>query len=333
MNLRRFAIIVSMLILAPSLAAEAPYVPLGLRELPIPADNPLTVAKVELGTQLFFDPRLSRDNTVSCATCHDPKKGWSNGDRFATGVRGQVGRRSAPSLVNSAYQEHQFWDGRADSLENQAGIPIEDPTEMDMPLAELAGKLNDIPGYKQQFQTAFGHDATPDTIKMAIASFVRTLLAGDSPYDRYRAGELDALSPAARRGHDIFFFRMNCRACHQGPSLTDDHFHNVGVGMDDPSPDPGRQLVTLNEEDLGKFKTPTLRDIARTAPYMHDGRFETLDEVVKFYADGGTYHTHLDLFMNVFPLDDREKSDLVAFLKEGLTSGSYPAVSPPKLPE
>tara|TARA_B100000809_G_scaffold255164_1_gene293320 strand:+ start:103 stop:672 length:570 start_codon:yes stop_codon:yes gene_type:complete len=162
-----------MLVLATPLAAEEPYardIPLGLWAPPIPDDNPLTIAKVELGTQLFFDPPLSRDNTVSCATCHDPKKGWSNGDRYATGVRGQVGKRSAPSLVNSAYQEHQFWDGRADSLEDQAGIPIEDPTEMDMLLEELAGKLNDIPGYKQQFQTAFGHDATPDTIKMAITT-------------------------------------------------------------------------------------------------------------------------------------------------------------------
>ena len=299
----------------------------------IPSDNPLTAAKVGLGKQLFFDPRLSRDSTISCASCHDPAKGWSNGKRYATGIGGQVGTRSAPSLVNAGFQQHQFWDGRAGSLEEQVRQPIESPVEMDMKLDVLATKLNQIEGYQQQFQQAFEADASPERITQAIASFVRTIVSGEAPYDRYRAGDLKALSPAARRGHDVFFFRVNCRACHQGPNFTDGAFHNVGVGMEHPKPDVGRAVVTEYEGDTGKFKTPTLRDIARSAPYMHDGQFKTLEEVVDYYVDGAFMHGHLDQLMNVFPMTDTEKADLVAFLKEGLSSYQYPQVSPPDLPE
>lgn len=178
-----------------------------------------TPKKVELGKQLFFDPRLSSDNTVSCATCHDPAKGWSNGKRFATGVNGTKTSRSALSLVNVAYQKQLFWDGRSSSLEEQVRQPIENPDEMNMPLKELAAKLNQISGYRAQFQKEFGADATPDTISKSLAAFVRTIISGDAPYDRYRAGVKDALSPAAQRGHDVFFFRTNCRACHRGYQL------------------------------------------------------------------------------------------------------------------
>ena len=308
-------------------------VPLGLRKLPVPEDNPLTPEKVELGKQLFFDPRLSSDNTVSCATCHDPTKGWSNNKRFAIGVNGKTSSRSALSLVNVAYQRHLFWDGRASSLEEQVRQPIENPREMNMSLEVLADKLNQHPGYREQFQEVFGAGATPDTIPKSLAAFVRTILSGNAPFDRYRAGVLDALSPAAQRGHDVFFFRMNCSACHQGANFSDGGFHNVGVGVDQPTADLGRQAVTQDEYDSGKFRTPTLREIARTAPYMHDGRFETLEEVVDHYATAGVMNDHLDELMNVFPLSDQEKADLVVFLKEGLTSESYPLVKAPKLPQ
>ena len=307
--------------------------PLGLRKLPFPEDNPLTPEKVRLGKQLFFDPRLSSDNTVSCATCHDPAKGWSNGERFASGVNKKIGTRSALALINVAYQKHLFWDGRASSLEEQTRQPIENPSEMNMPLEELAGKLNQIPGYREQFQNVYGADATPETIPKPLAAFVRTILSGDAPFDRYRAGDLGALSPAARRGHDVFFFRMNCRACHQGVNFTDGGFHNVGIGVEQPNPDVGRRVVTQEEVDTGKFRTPTLREIARTAPYMHDGRFQTLKDVVDHYATAGVMNDHLDELMNVFPLSDQEKADLVVFLEEGLSSDSYPLVKPPKLPQ
>src|SRR6478672_1521315 len=175
-------------------------VPLGLKPVPVPADNPMTPEKVELGKQLYFDPRLSCDNTVSCASCHDPKKGWSNSAPFATGVRNQVGGRSAPTIINSAYSELQFWDGRAKLLEGQALGPIQNPIEMDHKLEECVAKLNKIPGYKQQFQKVFGTDVTGENIAKAIASFERTVLSGNAPYDKYKAGNHNVMSAAAERG-------------------------------------------------------------------------------------------------------------------------------------
>jgi cytochrome c peroxidase len=308
--------------------------PLGLRAMFVPEGNPSTPAKMQLGKQLFFDTRLSRDDSTSCATCHQPSKGWSSGERFAKGVAGAVGRRHVPTLVNVGYLPHLFWDGRASNLEELVRAPLEDPLEMGMPMNELAAKLNNIPGYRAQFQSVFGGDATPDRIAAAIASFVRTIVSGGAPYDRFRRGDLAALSPAARRGHDVFFFRANCAACHAGPLLSDGDFHNTGVGMDQPQPDLGRFLVTRQEfPDRGAFKTPTLREIAHTAPYMHDGRFQTLEEVVDFYLRGGHLNSHLDPKMNNIPLADQEKADLLAFLKEALASDSFDEMSPPELPE
>ena len=308
-------------------------IPLGLRVLPVPADNPLSVEILRLGKQLFFDQRLSRDNTVSCATCHTPSKGWSNGQRVATGVDGRVGTRSVPTLINAGYQAHFFWDGRLGSLEAQVRGPIENPNEMGLPMEQLVSRMNEIVGYRQQFQEIFGSEATPERIAQALASFVRTILSGDAPYDRFRAGDLAALSPAAQRGHDIFFFRANCAACHRGPNFTDGQFHNLGIGMDQAEPDLGRFVVTQIELDRGAFKTPTLREIARTAPYMHDGRFKTLEEVVDFYSDGGLMTPNKAGLINVLLLSDQEKSDLVVFLKEGLSSKLYPNIALPKLPQ
>jgi cytochrome c peroxidase len=307
--------------------------PAGLKPLRIPDDNPLTAAKVELGKQLYFDPRLSRDNTVSCASCHDPAKGWSNGERFATGIGGQVGGRSAPTIINAAYQRLQFWDGRADELEGQALGPIQNPIEMDLSIDELVEKLNAIPGYHRQFEAVFGTPATPDAIAKAIASFERTVLSGDAPFDRYEKGDKEALSPAARRGHEVFFHTAHCSACHQPPLFTDGAFHNIGVGIDDEKPDEGRHVISSLLGDRGAFKTPTLREIGRTAPYMHDGRFKTLEEVVEYYDKGGTPNDQLD--ESIFPLrlKPQDKADLIVFLKEGLASEKYPVVEPPDLPE
>lgn len=323
------------LTLAVGSAAEFDFsLPAGLKRMRIPRDNPLTEEKIQLGKQLYFDPRLSVDNTVSCATCHDPKRGWSNGERFATGVRGQVGGRSAPTIVNSGFQYFQFWDGRAAQLEGQALGPIANPIEMDLPLDQLVEKLNKIEEYRQQFQKVFGTDVTEDGIAKAIASFERTVLSGDAPYDRFKAGNDKALSEAAQRGMALFFSKQgaNCSACHSGSNFTDGAFHNIGVGMDAESPDLGRYVVTNLEGDKGRFKTPTLREVARTAPYMHDGSQATLEEVVDYYDKGGIKNPQLDEEIFPLKLTDQEKADLVTFLKEGLSSESYPDMQPPKLP-
>lgn len=313
--------------------AEAPAVPKGLLPVPVPADNPLTRAKIELGKQLFFDPRLSRDDSMSCASCHDPDKGWADGQRFATGVRGLQTGRSVPTTINAAYFNLQFWDGRAHLLEGQALGPIQASVEMDMPLPMLEAKLNKIEGYRRRFQEVFGTDVTSDGVAKAIASFERTILSGDAPYDRFAAGDTSALSPAAQRGQKVFFNKGHCSACHSGPTFSDGAFHNLGVGINDLEPDVGRQAVTGLLGDRGAFKTPPLREVARTAPYMHDGRLETLEEVVDYYDKGGTPNPQLD--EEIFPLNltDEEKADLVIFLKEGLSSENYPLVEPPELPD
>jgi cytochrome c peroxidase len=319
-----------------ALAAEEgalPKVPLGLKPVPVPEDNPLTPEKIELGKQLYFDPRLSCDDTVSCASCHDPKKGWSNGEAVATGVRSQKGGRSAPTIINSAYSDLQFWDGRAHRLEGQALGPIANPIEMDHKLEECVTKLNGLEGYKSQFRKVFNSDVTPENIAKAIAAFERTVLSGDAPYDRFKAGDQSAMSAQAQNGMKLFFGKAQCSSCHSGHSFSDFTFHNLGVGMEKEKPDLGRFEVTKVAGDKGAFKTPTLREIARSAPYMHDGRFQTLDEVVEYYNKGGFPNPQLDEGIFELNLTASEKADLVKFMVEGLSSASYPDIEPPKLPE
>ncbi len=321
---------------SPPLQADDKYefkTPKGLKRMRIPRNNPLTADKIQLGKQLYFDPRLSSDNTMSCSSCHDPKRGWANGERFATGVRGQQGGRSVPTTINAGYQYFQFWDGRAKQLEGQALGPIENPIEMDMKLPDLIVKLNKIAGYKQQFQNVFGTDATPEGIANALASFERTVLSGNSPYDQYKAGNEAALSEAANRGRHLFFNKGHCSACHAGANFTDGGFHNIGVGMDSEEPDLGRFAVTKMEGDRGSFKTPTVREIHRTAPYMHDGSQATLEDVIEFYDKGGIANPQLDEEIFKLELTKQEKADLVTFLKEGLASPDYPDIEPPKLPQ
>jgi cytochrome c peroxidase len=307
--------------------------PLGLEPVEIPADNPQSDAKVELGKQLYFDPRLSYDGTISCASCHDPKKGWSNEDNFATGIKGQRGGRNSPTIINSAYFPLQFWDGRADLLEGQALGPIANPIEMGHTIEACVECLNAIPGYKKQFQAVFGGPATDKRIAQAIAAFERTVLSGDAPYDRFKAGDEKALSPAAKRGMELFFNKAHCSACHSGPNFSDAAFHNIGVGMDKEKPDEGRKVVSKLEGDRGSFKTPGLRDIAKSHPYMHDGSLKTLEEVVEHYNKGGIANDQLDEEIYPLKLTKEEVADVVTFMKEGLASSKYPLVTPPKLPE
>jgi cytochrome c peroxidase len=300
-----------------------------LPAVPVPKDNPLSDAKISLGKQLYFDGRLSSNDQVSCATCHDPAKGYSNGEAFAVGTEGKAGGRNTPTVINAAYQDFQFWDGRAKTLEDQALGPIQNPIEMNMPLEKLIPKLNAIAGYRQQFQDVFGTDVTPDGIAKAIAAYERTVISTDAPYDRFVAGNKEALSASAQRGMKLFFGKANCSACHSGPNFTDNAFHNIGYGDGN---DKGRAEISKLPGDTGSFKTPTLREVAKSAPYMHEGGLATLEAVVEHYNKGGTPNEYLDEEIAPLKLTAEEMADLVKFMVEGLSSESYPAHTPPTLP-
>ena len=302
-----------------------------LPPVPVPPDNPQTDAKIRLGAQLYFDTRLSADNTISCATCHDPKTGWANHHPTDTGIRGQVGGRNSGTILDAAYMRVQFWDGRAASLEEQALGPIHNPIEMGETLENVVRKLNAIPGYKAQFNAVFGTDASTDGIAKAIAAFERTVVTGPSPYDRWLAGEKSAMTPAALRGLGLFNGKGHCSPCHSGPAFSDQGYHNIGVGMLKKNPDRGREAVTKDPSDRGRFKTPGLRNCALTHPYLHDGSEQTLASVIAYYDRGGIANPNLDPLMLPLRLTPREKADLVAFL-EALT-GTQPNITPPALPE
>jgi cytochrome c peroxidase len=298
--------------------------------MPIPADNPQTPSKIQLGKQLYFDGRLSADGTISCATCHAPTNGWAGHDATDTGIGGRVGNRNSGTVLNSGYMKYQFWDGRARSLEEQSLGPIHNPVEMGETLENVVRKLNAIPGYQSQFREVFGTEVTTNGIAKAIAAFERTIVSGPSPYDHYLAGDKQALSPAAVRGLEIFMGKGNCVVCHNGPLFSDQSFHNIGVGMNVPKPDIGREAVTKDPADRGKFKTPGLRNVAQTYPYMHDGKTPTLAAVVEFLNAGDGPNPNLDAQIKPLGLSATEQRDLVAFL-ESLT-GPEPLVTPPKLP-
>lgn len=325
-------VVVGSLIAAAS-SVGAQDVPKGLAPLSWPKDNQPTADKISLGKQLYFDPRLSKDNTVSCASCHHPDKGFSNDERLATGVGGAKGGRSAPSVINAAYYAQQFWDGRAKTLEDQALGPIQNPIEMAMTLDAVVAKLNQIDGYKSQFKKVFGTDVTPDGIAKSIAAYERTVLSGNAPYDKLEAGDKNALSAAAKKGRDLFFGKARCSACHTGPNFSDNAYHNLGIGMNVDKPDIGREAISKLEGDRGAFKTPTLREIARTAPYMHDGSLKTLEDVVDHYNKGGIANDWLDEEMVPLKLSVEERAALVTFMKEGLSSADYPAHKAPQLPK
>jgi cytochrome c peroxidase len=320
------------LIFCGAAARSQEYVlPHGLSALKTPADNPYSNEKAELGKQLYFDKRLSRDNSVSCATCHDPQKGWSNGEAVATGIRGQKGGRSAPTIINAAFAPLQFWDGRAVGLEGQALGPIQNPIEMDLTLDEMVKKLNAIEGYRKQFQKVFKTEVTAENVGRAIACFERTVLSGNAPYDRFKTGDKTALSESAQRGMKLFFGKANCSACHSGAAFSDGAFHNIGMGTQPGRIDLGRFEHSKLDGDKSSFKTPGLREIKHTAPYMHDGSHKSLREVVEYYNKGGEANPQLDEEIFPLKLTEQEVTDLVRFLEEGLC-GDYPQVTPPKLP-
>jgi cytochrome c peroxidase len=277
-----------------------------------PAGSPLTEARAQLGKRLFFDPRLSRTGDIACASCHQQQHAFSDPRRVSIGVDGQTGTRNAPALVNLAWGESFFWDGRAKTLEDQAGMPIENPLEMDRKLADVVAGLNADPSYKAVFVQAFGQNVSEVTLRQALASFVRTLVSGTSRYDRYLRGEEGALSDPEKRGEAIFLANGGCFHCHPPGVLTNDGYFNDGSYL--PGGDTGRQRVTGRPGDLGKFKVPTLRDIAASAPYMHDGSLQTLEEVVDRYDQGGLGDPSTDPQIVPLHLTVGEKADLVAFL-------------------
>lgn len=347
-----FTICTAFICSLPSVAftksANEPYelnLPEYVLEPIIPEDNPLTKGKVDLGRKLYFDKRLSADDTVSCATCHDPNKGFADGEIVAIGIKGQKGARNSPTVLNTAFLDFQFWDGRALTLEEQAKQPIINPVEMGMPSHDaVVEKISNISEYITDFKNVFGTDSiTIDHIAQAIASFERTLITLNTPFDRFIAGEDNAISASAKRGWELFQGKARCITCHEFnvsyPFFTDNKFHNIGVAMKDKdfvdlarkaartNADPatlaheeasselGRYLVTKEPKDIGAFKTPGLRNITLTAPYMHNGSEPTLESVVEFYNKGGEPNPNLDGGIRPLNLSEEEKMDLAEFMK------------------
>jgi cytochrome c peroxidase len=308
-----------------ALPAERSSVPLGLDLYrPVPETNPLTPEKIALGRRLFFDRRLSRDGTIACASCHDPRRTFTDGRPVAVGIEGRTGARNVPTLINRVYGKSHFLDGRAASLERQAVEPILNPKEMSMTMAEVLVRLRGDSKYASQFRSVFRQEANPEDVAFAIASYVRSILAGDAPFDRYLNGEVVALSDQAKRGLQVFRGKAKCTSCHVGPTFTDERFHNTGIAWREPSTssgqagrfqDEGRFAVSGKPADHGAFKTPTLREIARTAPYMHDGSVTTLEQVVDFYDAGGRSNPNIDPDIRPLHLSIEEKQALVVFLK------------------
>ncbi|TLD41973.1 MAG: Cytochrome c551 peroxidase [Candidatus Jettenia ecosi] len=296
----------------------AKFPPIGpLPPAKIPADNPQTPAKIELGKKLFFDPRLSGNNWISCASCHNPVLGFADGlPRFIGGPGSKEGGRHSPTIINCAYNELQFWDGRAPTLEAQAIGPVQNPDEMFETLDNAVRKLGKLPDYVKAFQEVFGTGVTVDGIAKALAAFERTIIYANSPFDKYMQGDANAMNESAKRGMNLFNGKAECIICHNGPNFTDNKFHNIGVPAEGPvKEDLGRYNITKNESDKGAFKTPTLRNITDTAPYMHDGFFSTLFEVVLFYNAGGGRSENKSPHIHPLRLTPEEINDLIEFLK------------------
>ncbi len=316
--------------------------PLGLPPVPIPADNPPTAETIELGRRLYYDPILSVDHSTSCASCHSPGVGFSDPRQFSEGFRNQKGNRHSPPVVNAAYFEFQFWDGRAPTLEKQAEGPVQNPVEMAHTLDGAVKKLEADPSYRAAFAKAFGPGPiTYDMVSKSIASFERTVVSGNSPFDRYYyGGDKSALNGSARRGLEVFRDpkKGNCVSCHtigdKYALFTDNKFHNIGIGVVNEEPvDVGRYAVTQNEADRGAFKTPSLRNVAERGPYFHDGSRKTLKDAIDFYIGGGNSNSNLDKEIHALDfLSGQERKDLQAFL-ESLTGEMPPNSGPPERPK
>ncbi len=301
-------------------------------QVPIPPTNLSYDQKVSLGKQLYFETRLSKNNSVSCAFCHNPGTGFADARQVSIGAFGTSGGRQAPTVYNTGFIPLQFWDGRAGSLEEQAIGPIHNPIEMAETHATVVPKIAKIPGYQKQFQLIFGGGASLQHVAEAIAAFERTIVSQNSAFDKHAMGEAGAMNEAAVRGLALFRGKGRCILCHNGPIFTDNIFHNLGVPQVGPlKEDLGRYIVTRAQKDKGAFKTPTLRSVIETAPYMHDGVFKTLEEVVDFFDAGGGSNPNLSPLMKPLGLTAEEKADLLEFLKA--LTGAPIKVDVPKLPK
>jgi cytochrome c peroxidase len=300
--------------------------------VPVPPGNLNYAAKVELGKQLYFDGRLSKNNQVPCAACHLPATGFADARQVSIGVGGAIGDRQAPTIFNTAYNPSQFWDGRVGSLEEQVLGPIQEEDEMAETHENVVKKIGKIKGYQQQFRAVFGTEVSLQGIAEAIAAYERTVVSTNSAFDKYVLGDATGMGEAAIRGMALFKGKARCILCHNGANFTDNQFHNLGVPQVGPrKEDLGRYDVTRIERDKGAFKTPTLRSITETAPYMHDGVFKTLDEVVAFLDQGGGQNQNLSPFIKPLGLSAQEKADLIAFLKA--LAGEPIKFEMPKLPK
>lgn len=296
-------------------------IPKGLPPITWPSDNPYDYKKAELGRLLYFDTRLSSDGTISCASCHEPSEAFSDRRQIAIGIKGQKGTRHAMTIINSAYLPILFWDGRVKTLEEQCKIPIANPKEMTLykdpheAHLECHERVKKIRGYRLLFKEVFNSEkCNLEQIAQAIATFERTILSGNSPYDRYVQGDLEAMSPLQIEGYKIFM-NKGCIDCHHGVNFSNGTFANIGIGMDSPDPDLGRYIVTKNKRDWGAFKVPGLREVANTYPYMHDGSLSTLEEVIDYYDKGGNPNPNLHRLMKPLHLKQEEKKALISFLK------------------
>ena len=299
--------------------------------VPHPEGNAPTAERVELGKKLFFDPRLSGDGNMSCASCHSPLFGWSDGLPTARGAKSVVLGRASPTVINTAYNSLQMWDGRKKSLEDQAMGPMEANVEMNSDMTKLFNFLNGNDGYKSLFAKSYpGEAISPDTVAKAIASFERTVVSNDSPFDRWVAGKKDALTPDQVRGFALFVDpqKGNCAACHSGPNFTDNSFHNLGLAsFGKPDADLGRYAIRPLPALKGAFKTPTVREAANTGPYFHDGSAASLEQVVEHYRKGGEVASNLSREMKPLDLSPQEVKQIVAFM-EALSTAPQPFQMP-----
>jgi len=315
-----------------------PEPPLGIDHTFSELQDPPTPERVRLGRWLYYDTRLSADNTIACATCHKPENAFSEPTPVSTGIRGQKGNRKAPTFINAAWAlfPHTFWDGRAASLEEQAMGPVGNPIEMGNTHDAMIQTIQGIGGYATNFQAAFGSsEITTDRIAKAIADYERTRMSGNSPYDRWKNGDETAVSEQVKLGDRLFFDKAGCNQCHLGYNFTDSLFHNLGVGWDPETQqfkDLGRVAISNQKSDTGAFKTPTVREATKRTPFMHDGSVATLREVVELYNRGGEANPYLDPKIKPLELTGEEMDALVAMM-EALSGEGYMDTAPTSFPQ
>lgn len=302
----------------PAFEDDAPYyfdLPAHALPMPVPEDNQMTQQRVKLGKKLFFDKRLSRDLSLSCATCHQPEKAFANNEKIATGIDDREGMRNVPTLMNTGFHSRFNWDGGTISLETQVLVPIQSHNELDMSLDGITKRLKNDPQYAQLAREAYESEFNNLVLVKALAAFQRSLTSFNSPFDAYYYdNKSTAISEKAKRGWELFMSeKTNCSSCHEPPLFTTNQFANIGLY--ETYADSGLERVSLNEADLGKFKTPTLRNVEKTAPYMHDGSIGTLEDVVGHFNKGGQSHVNKSALVRPLNLNEREQSELVAFLK------------------